>query len=44
MRAVMALSERVTVLHHGEKISEGTPDRIVRDPAVLECYLGNQEP
>ena len=44
MRAVMALSERVTVLHHGEKISEGTPDRIVRDPAVLECYLGDQEP
>ena len=43
MRAVMALSEHITVLHHGEKISEGTPDRIVRDPAVLECYLGDQD-
>ncbi len=44
MRAVMALSERVTVLNHGEKISEGTPEQVVRDPAVLECYLGEQEP
>ena len=43
MRAVMALSEHITVLHHGEKISEGTPERIVRDPAVLECYLGDQD-
>jgi branched-chain amino acid transport system ATP-binding protein len=40
MRAVMALSERVVVLHHGEKISEGTPAEVTRDPAVLECYLG----
>ena len=43
MRAVMALSEHITVLHHGEKISEGAPERIVRDPAVLECYLGDQD-
>ena len=41
MRAVMALSDRVMVLHHGEKISEGTPEQVVRDPAVLECYLGD---
>jgi branched-chain amino acid transport system ATP-binding protein len=40
MRAVMALSDRVVVLHHGEKISEGTPEQVTRDPAVLECYLG----
>ncbi len=44
MRAVMALSEHITVLHHGEKISAGTPDDIVRDPAVLECYLGDYGP
>ena len=40
MRAVMALAERVVVLHHGEKIAEGTPAEVVRNPAVLECYFG----
>jgi branched-chain amino acid transport system ATP-binding protein len=40
MRAVMALSDHVIVLHHGEKISEGTPAHVTKDPAVLECYLG----
>ncbi|MCW5773380.1 MAG: ABC transporter ATP-binding protein [Rhodospirillaceae bacterium] len=40
MRAVMALSDHVVVLHHGEKISEGTPEHVTKDPAVLECYLG----
>jgi branched-chain amino acid transport system ATP-binding protein len=43
MRAVMALSHRVCVLHHGELISEGAPDEVVRDPRVLECYLGEEE-
>jgi branched-chain amino acid transport system ATP-binding protein len=42
MRAVMALSQHIVVLHHGEKISEGTPDHIVRDQAVLDCYLGEE--
>jgi branched-chain amino acid transport system ATP-binding protein len=40
MRAVMALSARVIVLHHGQVIAAGTPDEVTRDPAVLECYLG----
>jgi branched-chain amino acid transport system ATP-binding protein len=40
MRAVMALSARVVVLHHGQVISAGTPEAVTRDPAVLECYLG----
>ena len=40
MRAVMALSDRVMVLHHGEKIAEGRPEDVVRDPAVLKSYLG----
>jgi len=42
MRAVMALSEQVMVLHHGEVISQGTPQHVTRDPAVLECYLGEE--
>ena len=43
MRAVMSLSHHVAVLHHGEKISEGTPEHISQDPAVLDCYLGEEE-
>ncbi len=42
MRAVMALSQRVVVLHHGEVICAGRPEEVVRDPAVLECYLGEE--
>jgi len=40
MRAVMALARYVGVLHHGEVIARGTPQEIVRNPAVLESYLG----
>src|SRR6185437_9029848 len=40
MRAVMALSQHVIVLNHGEKIAAGAPQEVVRDPAVVECYLG----
>src|SRR4029077_9755733 len=40
MRAVMALASRVLVLDHGVAIAEGTPDAIVRDPAVVRSYLG----
>lgn len=40
MRAVMALAGRIVVLHHGQIIARGTPQEVVRDPAVLECYLG----
>jgi branched-chain amino acid transport system ATP-binding protein len=42
MRAVMALAQDIVVLHHGEVIARGAPDRVVRDPAVLECYLGEE--
>ena len=40
MRAVMALAQHIIVLHHGQKIAEGTPQQVSRDPRVLECYLG----
>jgi branched-chain amino acid transport system ATP-binding protein len=40
MRAVMALASRVLVLDHGTAIAEGTPQAIVRDPAVVRSYLG----
>jgi branched-chain amino acid transport system ATP-binding protein len=40
MRAVMRFSQRVVVLDAGERIAEGTPDEVVRNPAVEKAYLG----
>ena len=42
MRAVMALAQEIVVLHHGEVIARGAPGEVVRDAAVLECYLGEE--
>jgi branched-chain amino acid transport system ATP-binding protein len=42
MRVVMALAQKVVVLHHGEKLAEGSPQAIVSDPRVVESYLGRK--
>jgi len=39
-RALMALSQRIVVLHHGQKIAEGTPSEVARDPRTVSVYLG----
>jgi branched-chain amino acid transport system ATP-binding protein len=42
MKAIQSLSDRLIVLHHGEKLAEGKPEEVLTDARVVEAYLGRR--
>ena len=41
MRAIMAVAKYMVVLDHGQKIAEGSPDEVIKNPEVIRAYLGS---
>jgi ABC-type branched-subunit amino acid transport system ATPase component len=44
VHAVVGVSDRILVLNFGERIAEGPPSAVMRDPAVVSAYLGEETP
>jgi branched-chain amino acid transport system ATP-binding protein len=42
IKAIKSLSDRLLVLHHGEKIADGAPDEVLANATVIEAYLGRR--
>jgi branched-chain amino acid transport system ATP-binding protein len=42
LRAIMAVCDHVVVMDHGQKLTEGTPESVQNDPAVIEAYIGRK--
>jgi branched-chain amino acid transport system ATP-binding protein len=40
LKVVLSISQRIVVLHHGKRLADGEPRAVLRDPAVVEAYLG----